>query len=114
MSITRRKLLGFVPAISALFLPVSRARAKPKAHERTCFGYKLHDDVSVSLLKTYARSLALEDDDARWDAQVMFHEAQLSRRGGGTMSHKLGSLRREFVEAHEHGRPVDKPDFVLR
>ena len=108
MSISRRKLLGFVPAISALFVPVARAKAKPTKIERTYLGYQLHDDVGVSLLKRYARSLALEDKDARWEAQMMFHEAQIARQGGGTMGHKLGSLHREFVEPHELGRPVDK------
>ena len=108
MSITRRKLLGFVPAISALFVPVFGVKAKPAKLERSCLGYLLHDDVSVSLLKTYARSMALEDKDARWEAQLMFHKAQIARQGGGTMGHKLGSLHMEFVEAHEQGRPVDK------
>jgi hypothetical protein len=101
MSITRRKLLGLLPAISAAFIPALRAKAKPARSSRSVLGYELHDDVSVSLLKRYARSLALKDEKVRWEAQRMFHEAQLARRGGGTLGHKLGYRHQDFVEAHE-------------
>ena len=114
MSITRRKLLGLLPAISAVFVPATSAEAKPESSSSTILGYRLHDDVSVSLLKRYARSLALSDEKVRWEAQMMFHEAQLARRQGGTIGHKLGYRHRDFVAAHEEGRPIDKSKPLWR
>ena len=72
MSITRRKLLGLLPAILA---PAFRAEAKPDSSTRSVLGYQLNDDVSVSLLKRYARSLALQDEAARWEAQMLFNNS---------------------------------------
>jgi hypothetical protein len=101
MSITRRKFIRsasiFAAGIGALF---ATRDAKP-THKRRVLGHIQHDDVSASLLDTYARSLALKDERARWTAQMMFHEAQLARRGGGTESQKLGYRHREFLKAHE-------------
>ena len=114
MSITRRKFLGLLPAVSAIFVPATSAAAKPESLSRTILGYRLHDDVSVSLLKRYSRSLALSDERVRWEAQMMFHEAQLARRQGGTIGHKLGYRHRDFVEAHEEGRPIDKSKPLWR
>ena len=107
MIVTRRKLLGLLPAISAVLIPATSAEAQPESSSSTILGYRLHDDVSVSLLKRYARSLALSNERVRWEAQMMFHEAQLARRQGGTIGHKLGYRHRDFVEAHEEGRPID-------
>ena len=115
MSITRRKLLGLLPAISAVLIPATSAEAKPESSSSTILGYRLHDDdVSGSLLKRYARSLALSNERVRWEAQMMFHEAQLARRQGGTIGHKLGYRHRDFVEAHEEGRPIDKSKPLWR
>ena len=108
MSITRRKLLGLLPVLSAGFIAAIKIEAKSKQSPDNVFGYQLHDDVSISLLRTYARSLALNDESARWEAQIMFHEGQLARRQGGTMGHKLGYRHDAFVEAYEQGLPVDK------
>jgi len=109
MFISRRKLLGLLPALATIFVPTLRAEAKPDWSTRSVLGYELHDDVSVSLLKRYARSLALQDEEARWEAQVLFHKAQLARERGGTMGMKLGSLQRSIVTAHEQGRQEDLP-----
>ena len=114
MSITRRKLLGLLPALSAGFMPALKAEPKPQQAAEILFGYQLHDEVSVSLLKTYARSLALEDEPARWEAQMMFHEGQLARRQGGTLGHKLGYRHNAFVDAHEQGLPVCKTGPLWR
>ena len=114
MFVTRRKLLGLLPAISAVLIPATSAEAKPESSSSTILGYRLHDDVSVSLLKRYARSLALSDERVRWEAQMMFHEAQLARRQGGTIGHKLGYRHRDFVEAHEEGRLIDKSKPLWR
>jgi hypothetical protein len=108
MSISRRKILGLLPALSAGFIPVAKADPKPLQTANEFFGHRLHDDVSVSLLTTYARSLALIDEKARWEAQMMFHEGQLARQRGGTLGHKLGYRHKDFVEAHEEARPIDK------
>jgi hypothetical protein len=59
------------------------------------------DSVSLSLLATYARCLTLPDPYASWDAQIMFHEAQLARSRGGTMAMKLGSRLRGFLGSQE-------------
>ena len=114
MFITRRKILGLLPVLTAGFIPVVKADPKPRQAASEFFGHQLHDEVSVSLLKTYARSLALHDERARWEAQMMFHEGQLARRQGGTLSHKLGYRHRDFVEAHEQGRPVNKSSHLWR
>ena len=53
------------------------------------------------IMINYARCMALEDTDARWQAQMWFHEAQSARSGGGTMSHKLGHRLNAFLNKHE-------------
>ena len=103
MTMTRRKLFGLLPAISAVFVPALKSESRPDISHRSVLGYELHDDVSVSLLKRYARSLALSDEEARWEAQMMFHEAQLARRQGGTEGHRLGYRHRDALEAYERG-----------
>ncbi len=109
MNISRRKILGFFPLLTAGFFPVDKAQVKTDTAPKVVTDHQLRDDVSVSLLDTYARSLALKDEDARWEAQMLFHEAQLARRGGGTTSHRLGYRHKHFVEAHETGNlPVKK------
>jgi hypothetical protein len=109
MFMSRRKLLGLLPAVYAPFIPASRAMGKTARTSRSVLRYEFHDEVSVRLLKTYARSLALADNKARWEAQMMFHEAQLSRqRCGDTLPQILGYRHNEFVEAHEQGRPIDR------
>ena len=109
MFISRRKILGLLPVLSAGFIPIAKAASKPPKTANEFFGHHLHDDVSVSLLKTYARSLALTDEKARWETQMMFHEAQLARQGGGTNGHRLGYRHQEAVEAYERG---EKPNRV--
>jgi hypothetical protein len=106
MSITRRKLLGLLPVLTAGFIPAIKAEPEPQPD--TIFGYRLHDEVSWSLLKTYARSLTLVDSDARWEAQMMFHEAQLARRQGGTEGHRLGYRHKEALEAYERGEEPNR------
>jgi hypothetical protein len=59
------------------------------------------DPVSLSLLATYVRCLTLPDPDLSWNAQIMFHEAQLARSHGGTMAMKLGSRLRAFLGSQE-------------
>ena len=103
MFFSRRKLLGVFPFIAVAPPAVARAPASPEDGPRTVLGHHLHDDVSVSLLEDYARSLALEDERARWEAQMRFHETQITREWGGTMAHKLGYAQKRFVEAHERG-----------
>jgi hypothetical protein len=102
MFITRRKLIRFVP-----FLAVALAESLGGEDARTVFGIKLHDDVSVSLVKTYARSLALDDEEARWQAQIMFHQAQLARRFWDGESFELGYRHLESLEANENIRRAD-------
>ncbi len=107
MSVSRRKFLRIASTlgagISGLF--VARRALPSPTTERDALGYKLHDDVSVSLLNTYARSLALKDERARWRAQMMFHKAQLARDQGGTEGHKLGYHHAAFVDARERDLP---------
>lgn len=59
------------------------------------------NNVCLSLLATYARCLALRDPELSWQAQLMFHEAQRARRGGGTMAMKLGAQLRSFLRDAE-------------
>ena len=110
MSISRRKFINaastFAVGLVAMF---TARRAKPDTC-REALGYQLHDDVSVSLLKSYARSLALEDKDSRWQAQMMFHDAQMARSGGGTMGHKLGYKHEAFLKQQE-GKVLTDSDF---
>jgi hypothetical protein len=101
MSISRRNALKLFAAGTAGLPLTARAYGRPPEPPRIVLGCQLHDDVSLSLLQTYARSLALEDANARWKAQMMFHEAQLARNGGGTMGHKLGYRHKSFLESHE-------------
>jgi hypothetical protein len=109
MSISRRKILRFVPFLTVGFIPSAKAEEPKQESPGTVLGHQLHDEVSASLLNTYARSLALEDEEARWEAQMLFHEGQLARRSGGTRSHVLGYRHRNFVEAHEaQSLPVKK------
>ena len=109
MSISRRKLLAIFPMLTAGFIPAVKAQVESDGTPKAATDHQLHDEVSVSLLDTYSRSLALKDEDARWEAQMLFHEAQLARRGGGTMGHRLGYRHKHFVEAHETGNlPVKK------
>ena len=108
MPITRRKLLGLFPFLTVGLVPSVKAETPKQEPPGTVLGHQLHDEVSVTLLKRYARSLALHDEKARWEAQMMFHEGQLARQRGGTDGHKLGYRHKDFVEAHEQGRPIDK------
>lgn len=62
------------------------------------------DDVSLALLATYCRCLSLSTREARWIAQVKFHEAQLARNGGGTKAMKLGSQLQRFLCTEEEQR----------
>ena len=113
MPVSRRTVLGVLSALTAGFIPVVKARNQEQEPLRTVLGHRLHDDVSVSLLKSYARSLALQDESARWQAQVMFHEAQLAR--GGTLGHKFGSRHLAFLKAHESGQlSVDEVEQLRR
>ncbi len=101
MSISRREALRILSLASAGLATTVNAHESLFDQARVVLGCRLHDDVSLSLLLTYARSLALGDADARWQAQMMFHEAQLARDGGGTMGHKLGYRHKAFLEANE-------------
>ena len=114
MTISRRKILGFFPFLTIGFIPAVKAEEPEQDSPRTVLGHQLHDEVSVSLLNRYARSLALGNEKARWKAQMMFHEAQLARQRGGTDGHKLGYRHRDFVQAHEQGRPIDKSQPLWR
>ena len=108
MFISRRKILGLLPVLSASFIPLAMADSKSPKTANEFFGHHLHDDVSASLLKTYARSLALTDEKARWEAQMMFHEAQLARQQGGTEGHRLGYRHKDAVEAYERGEEPNR------
>ena len=108
MFISRRRILGFLPALPGGFIPVAQADSKPPKPTNEFFGHQLHDDVSISLLRTYARSLALIDEKARWEAQMMFHEGQLARQRGGTEGHRLGYRHKEAVEAYERGEEPNR------
>ena len=109
MTISRRKILGFFPFLAVGLIPSVKAEGPKQESPEIVLGHQLHDEVSISLLNTYARSLALKDKDARWEAQMLFHEAQLARRGGGTTGHRLGYRHKHFIEAHETGNlPVKK------
>ena len=101
MSISRRKFIRAASTFAIGFTAMFKAKGVKPASHNDLLGYKLHDDVCVSLLNTYARSLALDDERARWQAQMMFHEAQLAREGGGTMGHKLGYKHEAFVAQRE-------------
>jgi hypothetical protein len=101
MSISRRKLLKISFALTTGIASLFAVENANPIRRPQYMGYTLHDDVSVSLLKRYASSLALQDKDARMEAQRMFHEAQLARWRGGTMGMKLGSQHRVFVERQE-------------
>ena len=114
MSISRRKFVKAISVLTVGFAALFKAKTVKPSKHREVLGYQLHDDVSESLLKTYARSLALEDKAARWQAQMMFHKAQLAREGGGTMSQKLGYRHRAFVRKFE-GRVLTESDlFILK
>lgn len=104
MSITRRKFLGFLSLLIPGYSTIKVAKADPQAPPRSFMGHQLHDDVSVSLLALYARSLALRSPKKRWEAQAMFHQAQLSREQGGTIGHKLGGAHKGYLKAVESGR----------
>ena len=103
MFITRRKLMRFVPFLAVALAVKGRTESLDGEDARTVFGIKLRDDVSVSLVKTYARSLALDDEEARWQAQIMFHQAQLARRFWDGKSYELGHQHLEFLEENEKG-----------
>lgn len=102
MSVSRRNFLGFFTALFSSITSWKPARAAKPDGARVVLGHQLHNDSDVSLVETYARSLALKGG-ASWEAAMMFHEAQLSRERGGTVGHKLGSMHRSFVEASEKG-----------
>lgn len=63
---------------------------------------KNSNTVCLSLLATYARCLGLPDPKLSWQAQLMFHEAQIARDGGGTMGHELGYQLKSFLEQAEN------------
>jgi hypothetical protein len=107
MSISRRKFLGFLTVLASGFSFSRPANARSHAPQRKFMGHQLHDDVSVSLLTLYARSLALKNPKERWEAQMMFHQAQLSREGGGTRPMKLGSIHKSYLREVESGRHHD-------
>ena len=114
MSISRRKFVKATSILTIGFAALFKAKGVKSSTHRGVLGYQLHDDVSVSLLESYARSLALEDNGARWQAQMLFHKAQLAREGGGTMSHKLGYRHRAFVRKFE-GKVLTESDlFILK
>ena len=101
MFITRRKLMRFVPFLAVTLAAKGRAESPAGEAVNRVLGIKLHDEVSVSLLQTYARSLALDDEEARWQAQIMFHQAQLARRFWDGESYELGYQHLEFLEENE-------------
>lgn len=112
MSITRRKFIKAASALSIGIAALFKAKPIKSDSDREVLGHKLHDEVSMSLLETYARSLALEDKTARWQAQMMFHKSQIAREGGGTMSHKLGSRHKAFVRKCE-GKDLTEFELYL-
>jgi len=63
--------------------------------------HPVHDDVDRSNLATFLRCLSFEDRDIRMQALRLFHEAQLARWNGGTMSHKIGYRLTEFLVYYE-------------
>jgi hypothetical protein len=101
MLITRRKLVRFVPFLAVALAAKGKTESPAGEAVHSVLGIKLHDEVSVSLLKTYARSLALDDEEARWQAQIMFHQAQLARRFWDDKSYELGHRHLEFLEENE-------------
>ena len=112
MSLSRRNLIQQLMAIIAGF-PFAAESIAQESPKRTVLGHTLHNDVSLSLLATYARSLALKDEDARWQAQKMFHEAQLARWGGGPMGHTLGSKHDAFLAQQEGKTLTEFQTFIL-
>jgi hypothetical protein len=66
------------------------------------------NNVCLSLLATYAQCLGLRDEDLSWQAQLMFHKAQMARGGGGTMAHKLGGQLKSFLREHGAAGEVNK------
>jgi hypothetical protein len=76
MYISRRRILGLLPFVPASLAPPITATAGSDRSPRHVLGYQLHDDHSIILLKRYARSLALQDERARFEAQKMFHKAE--------------------------------------
>ena len=112
MTITRRKLLGVLPAISTVFVPAHQAEAKTDSSSRSVLGYELHDDESVYLLEKFARTLALKDETARHQAQEMFHKAEKLILGNQHVTGYGARLRwKACVEAHESG---NKPPAFCR
>ena len=112
MSITRRRVLGLLPAISALFFPGGKAEAEPDSFPRSVLGYELHDDESVYLLRRYARSLALKNKKARHEAQKIFHKAESLILDNVQVTGYGARLRwNALVEAHESGK---KPPVFCR
>ena len=112
MSITRRKALGFIPAISAALIPAFRTEAKPTVSSRLVLGYELHDDESLALLERYARSLALRDKKARLEAQKLFHKAEKLMLDNVHVTGYGFRLRwKALVEAYESG---NKPPAFCR
>ena len=113
MSITLRKLIKAISTLASGTAVLCKTKfVKPSTHQEV-LGYKLHDDVSVTLLKDYARSLALKDKDARWQAQMMFHKCQIAREGGGTQSHVLGYKHEAFLNWKETGVLTEDDKFHL-
>ena len=99
MFITRRKLIRFIPFLAAGLAAKGRTESLGGEDAGIIPDIRLHDEVSIALLKTYARSLALDDEEARWQAQIMFHQAQLARRFWDGESYELGHRHLEFLEA---------------
>ncbi len=113
MSITRRKLLGLLPAISAEFVPALRAEANSCTFSGLVLEYELHDDEGVYLLKKLARSLALKDQKARHEAQKLFHKAENLILDRQHVTGYGARLRwKAFVEAHENGN--EPPAFCRK
>ena len=63
MFITRRKLIRFVPFLAAGLAAKGRAESLGGEDAGIILDIRLHDEVSIALLKTYARSLALDNED---------------------------------------------------
>jgi hypothetical protein len=65
MSITRRNLMRFVPFLAVALPAPGTTRSSDGEDGHTFLGIRMYDDVSVSVLKIYAGSVALEDEEAR-------------------------------------------------
>ncbi len=101
MSVSRRKMLGLISSVTAGLLPSVRGGESKRQAPTIVLGHQIHDQVSLSRLTTYARSLALTDRDARREATTLFHRSQIAAVYGPARAMRYGHNLELFLRSHE-------------